>query len=56
MIHQSLTYGQLPSRDDFAAAFDCEVSGKYRIALSHSDSKACEGFNLGDGEWTADEL
>jgi hypothetical protein len=32
------------------------VSGEYRITLSQSDSRACDGFNLGDGEWTADEL
>jgi hypothetical protein len=56
MIRQSMTYGTLPSREDFDAALDREVSGKYRITLSQSDSRACDGFNLGDGEWTADEL
>lgn len=56
MTHQSLTYGQLPSREEFDAAFEREVPGNYRITLSHSDANACEGFNLGDGEWTADEL
>jgi hypothetical protein len=56
MTRQSMTYGQLPSREDFDAAFDREVEGKYRITLSQSDARACDGFNLGDGEWTADEL
>ena len=56
MIHQNLTYGQLPSREEFDSAFDREVQGKYRITLSQSDAKACEGFNLGDGEWSAEEL
>jgi hypothetical protein len=52
----SLTYSQLPTREDFDAAFEREVSGKYRITLSSSDAEACEGFRLGDGEWTADQL
>ena len=57
MIRQSMTYGQLPSREKFDAAFDSEVpTGKYRITLSHSDARACDGFNLGDGEWKADQL
>jgi hypothetical protein len=56
VTRQSMTYGQLPSREDFDAAFDREVQGRYRITLSYSDSRACDGFNLGDGEWTADEL
>jgi hypothetical protein len=56
MIHQSLTYGQLPSREEFDAAFEREVHGSYRITLSRSDSDACEGFDIGDGEWTAEQL
>jgi hypothetical protein len=52
-----MTYGQLPSREDFEAAFEREVPGSgYRISLSSSDARACDGFKLGDGEWTADEL
>jgi hypothetical protein len=47
----------LPTREQFDAAFDREVTGsKYRITLSPSDAEACEGFMLGDGEWTAEEL
>ena len=57
MTLQSMTYGQLPTREDFDAAFDHELQGgRYRITLSHSDGEACEGFALGDGEWTADQL
>jgi hypothetical protein len=57
MIHQSMTYGELPSWEEFDAAFDREVpKGKYRITLSHSDARACDGFILGDGEWTAADL
>src|SRR5260370_34728316 len=57
MTHQSMTYGQLPSHEEFDAAFDREVEGgKYRIMLSHSDAEACEGFALGDGKWTAEGL
>ena len=53
----SLTYGQLPSREEFDAAFDRECQGgKYRIRLGHSDAEACEGFILGGGKWTAEQL
>ncbi len=52
----SMTYGQLPSRDAFDAAFDAECPMGYHIALGRSDSAACEGFQLGDGTWTADQL
>jgi hypothetical protein len=57
MTHMSLTYGQLPSQAEYEAAFEREVpGGKYRIALGHCDAQACEGFALGDGEWSADAL
>lgn len=56
MIRHSMTYGQLPSREEFDAAFEREVPGGYRITLGHSDAQACEGFNLGDSEWSADAL
>jgi len=57
MTRQSMTYGQLPTREEFDAAFEAEVTGsKYRIVLSDSDAESCEGFGLGDGEWTADQL
>jgi hypothetical protein len=46
----------LPSHEEFDAAFEREVRGKYRMTLSQSDARACDGFILGDGEWTADEL
>jgi len=57
MTGQSMTYGQLPTREEFDAAFERGVPGnRYRISLSHSDAMACDGFSLGDGEWTADQL
>jgi hypothetical protein len=57
MTHQSMTYGQLPSREDFDAAVTRELQGgTYRITLSHSDSESIAGFALGDGEWTAEAL
>lgn len=57
MTYQSMTYGRLPSREQFDNAFEREVpAGMYRITLSHSDAESCEGFSIGDGEWTADQL
>jgi hypothetical protein len=56
VTYLSLTYGVLPSREEFDSAFEREVSGDYHITLGHTDSEACEGFRLGDGEWSADQL
>jgi hypothetical protein len=57
MTLQSMTYGQLPSREDFDAAFTRELQGgKYWITLGHGDSEGVAGFALGDGEWTAEAL
>jgi len=57
VTRQSMTYGQLPMREEFDAAFEREVTGtRYRITLSHSDAESCEGFSIGDGEWTAEQL
>jgi hypothetical protein len=57
MTRQSMTYGQLPTREEFDAAFESETEGgSYRIALGPSDAESCEGFSIGDGEWTADQL
>src|SRR5579872_1346691 len=57
MTGQSMTYCQLPSREQFDAAFVAEErSGRYRITLSHTDFRTCDGFKLGDGEWTPDQL
>ena len=37
MIYQTLTYGQLPSADDFHAAYEREIgNAKYRITLSQA--------------------
>lgn len=53
---QSMTYGILPTREAFDAAFEAECPNGYRITLGRSDSDACEGFKLGDGQWSADDL
>jgi hypothetical protein len=58
-ITRSMTYGTMPTREEWDAAFDREMEGKshgYRIQLGRSDSDAVEGFKLGDGEWTASQL
>ncbi len=52
----SLTYGVLPTRETFDAGFEVECPDGYRIVLGRSDSASCEGFRLGDGTWSADEL
>jgi hypothetical protein len=57
MTRQAMTYGILPTREQFDAAFEHAVPGnRYRITLSRSDAEACEGFSLGDGEYPADQL
>jgi hypothetical protein len=54
---KSMTYGILPTREDFNAAFELECPAGYRISLGLSDSLACKGFLLGvDGLWPADGL
>lgn len=54
---KSMTYGELPTREEFNAAFSewCET-GKYSIVMGRSDSAACEDFKLGDGDWSDDAL
>lgn len=53
---QSMTYGNLPTREQFDVAFDAECPGGFRIVLNPSDSRAVDGFKLGDGCLTADQL
>ncbi len=53
---KSMTYGVMPSHEDFDAAFERECPNGYNITLGASDSKAVDGFKLGDGCWTADQL
>lgn len=53
----SLTYGQLPAREAFDTAFAEHVDGtRYRVRLGYYDARACDGFRLGNGSFTADEL
>lgn len=53
---QTMTYGVLPSREAFNAAFEVECPAGYRLILCGADSGACEQFKLGTGVWSADEL
>lgn len=54
----SLTYGTIPSKDEFYEAFDRKVEGlRYPIKLSSSDARATEDVpGFGDDEYTASEL
>lgn len=53
---QSMTYGTLPTREEFDAAFERECPKGFNVMLGATDSEACDGFNFGDGTYTADEL
>jgi len=53
---QTMTYGIMPSKDDFTAAFNRECSNGYKIELNSRDSNAVEEFNLGNGTWSCDDL
>jgi hypothetical protein len=52
----SFTYGVLPTREQFDTAFERECPNGYRIQLNSSDSRAVDGYRLGDGTYTASEL
>lgn len=53
----SMTYGVLPTREQFSEAFDRECPrGQYNIRLGASDSRTVDGFKLGDGDWTESQL
>lgn len=52
-----MTYGTLPTYEEFEAAFDDQCPrGTYNIMLGSSDAQACENFKLGDGRWTCRAL
>lgn len=54
---QSMTYGTLPTREEWGEAFDKACpSGLYAIKLGPSDSRAVDDFKLGDGEWNEQGL
>ncbi len=56
-LRQSMTYGVMPTFEDFERAFNEECPrGRYSIVLGSSDNRAADGFRLGDGEWTATDL
>jgi len=52
----TMTYGTMPTREEFDEAFDRECPNGYNIVLSRSDSRAMDNYNLGDGKYTAREL
>jgi hypothetical protein len=52
----AMTYGVLPTQEEFNEAFEACVDGRYSISFGYSDSQALDGFKLGDGEYTATEL
>lgn len=57
ILRQSMTYGTMPTFGDFETAFDAECPrGTYAITLGSSDSRAMDGFKLGDGEWSTRPL
>ena len=51
-----MTYGTLPTREEFDTAFERECPKGYHVELGPSDAEACDGFNFGDGVWSADDL
>jgi len=50
------TYGTLPTRTEFDIAFNAVCPNGYRIHLGFTDSRATDGFMLGDGTFTSDQL
>lgn len=54
---KSMTYGTMPTFEEFEAAFDEKCVGfGYHVTLGRTDSVAVEGYKLGDGYWKAQEL
>lgn len=52
-----MTFGVMPTFDEFEEAFDREVpEGEFGIKLGRSDAEAAEGTSIGSGEYTAPEL
>ena len=53
-MRQSLTYGEMPEKDDFLLAVEEETDGcKYRIRAYNSSDPA---VRHADGDYTAEEL
>jgi len=55
----SSIYGTIPSYDTFYTAWMNNVGGDdatFEVRLSASDSRAADGTNFGDGEYTLDEM
>jgi len=54
----ALTYGVLPSRDAFVAAFNRTLGAgeRYAIKLNRSDARAADGTTIGTDSYMATEL
>ncbi len=54
----SMTYGTLPTRDEFDAAFDAETDGTYRVDLNSRDGDILDWIDVDvdvNGTWDADD-
>ena len=57
MRRNTYNYGVLPPYEVFEEYFDENVgSGRFRIRLGRTDSRAADGTNIGDGEYTPEDL
>ncbi len=62
MTMTSMTYGVMPSREEWGARWDAMDAagelrgGLYHIQLGRSDGDAVEGYRLGDGAWNCTGL
>ena len=54
---KSMTYGTLPSFEEFGMAFDNECpNGTFSLTLSRADSRAADGTRIGDGNYSDIDL
>lgn len=54
---QSMTYGVMPTSEQFQEAFDRECpSGTFSIRMNGRDAGVTANFLIGDGDWTALQL
>jgi hypothetical protein len=51
-----MTYGVMPTREQFDMAFETECPDGYNIRLNRTDSSSVEDFMLGDGCLSANQL
>lgn len=59
---KSMTYGTLPPKAEWDAHWEKLDGqgelwhGRFHITLNEANGRAVEGFSLGDGDYTCDEL